>query len=516
MCATKLSMNSFDRLAFALLVAGVAAAVAASAAQASYIQPPLAGANNNIPDGTHPAVGLVGGRRMPPDMATPLRFHCSGSLIESNIKPAKSWVLTAGHCVESVLPAAPPAPPNTFRDLRNNEGRFQFGGPTGGVQPSDRVRYHTDYNFPGMDVGLMRLGGPRSGIAPLPIRRTALAMGDPFTAIGFGNTGYNVATGQNFGFQTKRQGDYSVANVFADGEFGANNFDFANGAAPLRHLCQGDSGGPSLFAGRIGGVHSFVQNPGAGGGFSPCDGNNTNNGDANVTVPFMYNWIDSYTQKAIFWDELRINAGAAQDDFEPSAMGYDFGENGFREGWGLVNVPHPMLGQIDSNPGDWRYFNAIGIDNDHATNELYLDGFSSQGEILINDRPSVITKTFTINIPVDPNFAQLCQNLYQMQNCGSINVDVNRRWNSRQLGEDVGVGIAGGPIQWAGLLYSNVAGGIDAWEFRQVNQVVPAGMQDVNVYLANVPEPGTLGMVLVGAAVLLGRRGQRRYGLRLT
>jgi Trypsin len=462
-------------------------------------------------------------------------LYCSGALIQSNLRLPMNWTpnfaLTAGHCVTLTNAAG-----NDIGVVPNPDGRFSFSdneGVTGfTLRNSDRVRRHAAYNHAALlnDLGLHRIREQDSTnyAVPLTLKRTPITANSVFHKIGSGNISNSGALPlqrrNDVGFGTTER--YSRFTHDRAGPPLENSYQYlkaGDGTSddPLRFICGGDSGGPALFGamvdvntqrvvgGELGGVTSYrLGTPQE----NACVGINAGTqGDANVTLPFMHNWVDSYTRKAIFWDKLQINT-MDRDDFEPSLAGYAYGENGLREGWTLTNAMHPALGNINSNAGDWRYFNAIGTEWDDVSSthvsELYLDGASSQGELLINNRPSIIAKTFTVNVAADPNLANVCG----MAMCGSVNIDVHRRWNSLDLGEDVGVGLVGGAITWAGLTFSNdVPFSIDVWTDpipRTVDIVVPAGMRDVRVYLLNVPEPH-FGGAFVLVALLTRRRSRK-------
>lgn len=485
-----------------------------SSAMAIYINP--APAIDPLPNSTHPAVGIVGDDSGPGGTFLPF---CSGSLIDSNIQlalqPAVSFVLTAGHCVEN--DGAPP-----LDLIGNDSGRFRVGGPGGPFHNSDRVRRHPDYALPvnavvNDDVSLMRLSGQVGNVAPLRLRRIAAAAGDEFTAVGFGSTGYAGGT-TNTGFPTKREAAFSVGTVNAAGPGNSNDYSFANGAAPLRHLCQGDSGGPSLFAGLIQGVHSYVTNPGAVPGFSPCDGNNTSNVDANVSQPFLSNWIDSYTQKAIFWDNLRID-GVVKDRFEAGAgttgtdcagsaagTGYDRGLTGCADGW-VYDQNQPNIPGANNMPpldnAGWRFINAIGKDN-LGNAELYCaagangacasvleGGVSSQGEIMRFDASSVIKKTFDVST------------------AGTlVSIGISERWNSLGLGSAMGVQFGNGAINW-GTFATSTQANLDLW-ISETRLLPRGGETMMTVYLLNTPEPASLGLIAIGFLAIRPRDRPRK------
>ncbi len=481
-----------------------------AAAMGTYINPPPA--VDPLPDATHPAAGVVGDNL---GSGGGTRQYCSGSLLESNILASSSFALTAGHCVG--IPAGVPA-------VGDVNGRFWVSGPTGALQSSDRVRRHPDYGFPSNDIALMRLTTSVAGVTPYSLRRTAVSAGDPFTSVGFGHTGYNGVT--NTGFPTKREAAFTLGALGAGGPAGPNDYSFATGAAPLRHLCQGDSGGPSLFGGVIGGVHSYVASP-------ICDGNNTSNGDANVTQPFLYNWIDSYSRRANFWDNIHIYrtpAGAAAppspvplppgwmeilpaDSLEPGVGGYGRGLTGYPPaagaplGWETGgSAPHPTLmspgapaGMVNGAGSNnrYRYFNAIGVDNAGAA-ELFVGGagsVSGLGVVMLTGEADYISKYFG-TAPSSTVAYQIC-------------AYVEQRWNSLSIGADVGLlNDVALSVSWGGLSYATPAGAlaVDTWRWRNVCIPVAADTTPPIVFkLLTVPEPASALLLLCGLS-FLGRR----------
>lgn len=461
-----------------------------------------------IANATVPQAGIVGDFL---GMGGALQEFCSSSLVHSNIMPQPDWVLTAGHCVTQTNAAGA-----DIGLTPNPSGSYRQGGPGGVVFGTNQVRRHAFYNHAALnnDLGLMRLSA-NTGLAGLPLRRNAPAVGAAFAAIGFGtisNTGaLPISRNNDIGFGTTKRAAIFNVNGFVGGAAAtfrnstqfllAGNFTPAN---PTRQICGGDSGGPSLINGIIAGVHSY-------GTF-----NNTNNacfgtidgpmGDANVTTPFMHNWIDSYTRKAIFWDRLQID-GAVVDTFEPVPTGdgtggpgqldpveYMLGGNGVADEWRLANdnsVNHPQIGPIGPNPNGWRYMNSIGTDNMQNA-ELWTDVLSGQGEIMLGGGASLIFKRFTV------------------MGGAMIDIQVDQRWNSLGLQDDLGVRLPNGTFVWDGLATSAL-GNLDQWFTRSLTVDLTAftGQQTIGVYLLNVPEPGAVSLLAVGLMLLPRRRRSR-------
>ncbi|MFO0973412.1 MAG: trypsin-like serine protease [Phycisphaerae bacterium] len=455
---------------------------------------------------------------------------CTGTLLLSNTWRSTEpdfWILTAGHCVGDAAVAA-----DNGRSFRPR-GRFgpDAAGYADGINlinpvTSDRVRRHPDYDNTTVanDVALLRLSpandAERQALLAAGTGRSLLripagtgpADGTAFVALGVGNANAVPALGLipawGGGYGDKRLMISSVTNRLA----ATNHFEFHSGQGtvadrnPIRHLCPGDSGGPSFFAGddQIGGVHSYVS-PDAN-----CNGTTTLNVDANVTVPFLYNYLDSYTRRSIFWDRLTIN-GTTRDTFEFAAA--DRGKDGTAPNWATANnntVTHPAYGLIGPNAG-WRYMSAIGTDR-AGNPELFVDddlgtpgqqGSQSQGEIMTTGGPSLIRREFNV------------------QGGGQLDLTVQQRWNSIGLLDDMGVCVVNtadaqrrcvdNTLVWNGLAASG-PGNLDAWFTRvqAFNMAGFPGAQTIAVYLLNVPEPSALGLLAIGMGLAGRLRRARR------
>jgi hypothetical protein len=488
-------------------LAVVVFALAIRPAAAIYINPtPNASASNlagTLTNAQAPQVGVVGDRLGP---GGAIREFCSGTVIRSSVIPARDWVLTAGHCVGdgAVTP--------------DDRGLFRATGPGGPLYFTDMMRRHPSYVSESFgaglhnDVGLMRLVGS-TGVEGVVLRRAPLFENNSVLAIGVGaisNTGALPITRFNdtgFGV-SKRFASFNVSAVVpGNATFGANSYQYlragnATPSNPTRQICGGDSGGPSLFLAQIIGVHSYGL-PGATN--NACFGSiGGPMGDANTTLPFLHNWIDSFTQQALFWDAFSVD-GEIIDSFEPTGgmtadwgghagyegthpVEYTLGETGLAAQWEVTTadaVEHPKLGLIDSDLKGWRHFNAIGVDNDGG-GELWTDGMSSQGQIWLGGGPSVIARDFVVE-------------------GGRI---VDQRWNSLRLGADFGVGLPDGSIVWSGLT-SSTLGDLDTWMRRTLTLDLTGypGEQTLTAYLLTAPEPGTLALLALGLATLRKRRG---------
>lgn len=455
-----------------VVVSFIVAGFGGGSALAIYINP-----DATIANGTHPAVGKVGKNGG--------SFNCTGSILENRLSLAtpNGFVVTAGHCSFPFQETA----------YGNTDGKFQING-GGATLTSDAIRRYPDWvqdgDLTNGDVSFQRyFNAPAAftGVTALSLARTtSLAANDTPTIVGFG-------TGNASAYGTKRQSDFTIAG-------NAAGLATWNTVAAGPKTCGGDSGGPFLRGGRIAAIHTGATN--TTDGFLPCDGTqagigraNTVDNTNNLQTQAKVNWLDSYTQPAIFWDRLTLN-GAVVDNFEPPGAPnpgeYQRGGNGLPRNWSMANdgsATHPTFGAIGAN-GNWRYFNAIGRMNDNTTAELYTEGNSGLGEIqLVGGGPSLVKRDLQVN------------------GGGNIQITVDQRWNSLQLLDDLGVRMPDGTFVWNGLATSAVAN-IDQWFTRSMNLDLTAfpGAQTISVYLLNVPEPATLLLVGVGVAWRLRRR----------
>jgi len=195
-----------------------------------------------------------------------------------------------------------------------------------------------------------------------------------------------------------------------------------------------------------------------------------------VTLPLFHNWIDSYTQKAIFWDNVRIG-GAVVENFLTDAN-----SDGLDDDWQLANnIPanimnHTVFTQGIAASSGWNYIEAIA-------GELQTDANRAQGEWLTaNGALSIIKRTFTVG--------------------AAAMLQLDQRWNSLGVADDVGWQLDNQPINWLGFAVSNELN-LDQYFPRAAN--IPAGQ--VTVYLLNAaPEPASLLSLLLGGLVLVHRR----------
>lgn len=443
---------------------------------------------------------------------------CTGTLITTTVRKTAAqimpdpWVLTAGHCLPGL-----DAPGNDNKMGLRPRGYYVNSDRAPGTEPplpfgtsrqnlgrviSDKVRAHPKYTFVGgseFDQGLFRLNpanntelglivaGGTMGIRREPAGANKPADGvnaENFIQVGVGDSNVidnwagNAAGNVAYGDKRWIAGKVTTTAVPPVGPATiSTRFDYAepgNGtnANPTRHSCPGDSGGPYLFGGLIGGTHKS----GADGGCNNGGGGAARYTATNVTLPLFHNWIDSYTQKAIFWDNVRIG-GAVVENFLTDAN-----SDGLDDDWQLANnIPanimnHTVFTQGIAASSGWNYIEAIA-------GELQTDANRAQGEWLTaNGALSIIKRTFTVG--------------------AAAMLQLDQRWNSLGVADDVGWQLDNQPINWLGFAVSNELN-LDQYFPRAAN--IPAGQ--VTVYLLNAaPEPASLLSLLLGGLVLVHRR----------
>jgi Trypsin len=201
----------------------------AGALLASLVAAPSATAiTNGVPDGQgHPNVGGLVAPEPYPDGTW---LYCSGTLI------APSVFLTAAHCGEDGERVRV-----TF-DTAYEDGDRTYAG-----------TFEADPLYPGSqsdphDIAVVVLDRPVRGITPAPLPEadslSTLAMGDPFTAVGYG--AYEVTDGPG-----GHQFLYNDVRMVAVGTLNAVNKAWLrismNPSTGDGGTCYGDSGGPNFL-----------------------------------------------------------------------------------------------------------------------------------------------------------------------------------------------------------------------------------------------------------------------------
>ncbi|MDJ0729135.1 MAG: trypsin-like serine protease [Crocosphaera sp.] len=344
---------------------------------------------------------------------------CTGTHLENNLLPQISFVLTAAHCNGTSL-------------------RFQPGGDSATAINSMRAIPHPNFNFPDQgglieDDDLMLFKIPhQASLATSRIRRgTGLAIGGTYELVGLGNP-------PNAGDIQKRTGSFTI-DVLSPKSLKAQ----ANQPPPANSPVTkgGDSGGPYYAPSIVNGGNAIAAIHDSGDGIN----RSTSTVLLNAEPLLRYrDWIDSYTQRSIFWDNLRL--GGVLDGFENDAN-----NNGLDDDWVLESVTHPIFGNIVPNDS-WTAIEAI--------TPIRTEADRAQGQWLNPNSmaPSVLSRTLSL------------------PSAGLLEID--QRWNSLGLSDDLGIQVGNGPVQWSGLLNSSLAN-LDQWMTRSMQ----AQAGDVTVYL---------------------------------
>lgn len=445
---------------------------------------------------------------------------CTGTLVHTNVvrnlmQPADPWVLTAGHCMELTADDSMSfRPRGRYQDTNGNPANFMNIA----AIDSDRARSHPG-GSPSYDVGLFRLSptnmDQRAAIAAagtFGLRRTpAVAQSDSLTLVGVGQA--NMIANEFQGTTGDKRWMRASVTSAAIGRttFTLDTPGDGSPMNPTRHICPGDSGGPALSVGGPAVVVAGV----ASSAFPPngmCNGTVLSQTHANVSEARIHNYVDSYTQRSIFWENLRIG-GSRVDGFE-SSEGDSYGATNptgvwalvpSGERWGSANVAnHPRYGNISAvlpEDDSFRYFSAIGTKN-NGDPELFRrleqggsNDNESLGAVMLQSRPSVLARDFEVTVPAS----------------GMITIEIDRRFNSLLLAEDFGAGLTGGAISWSGVTRS--AGDlVDDWKNKSLtlNNLEP-GLRQIRVYLLQVPEPSAVLLFLAGVAAWVSREHRHRH-----
>jgi hypothetical protein len=430
-----------------------AALLSAAALAALSARPAHAIINGaNVPDSFMPQVGHTA------DAGATGRG--TGTVIYNNLFRAGgsvSFVLTAAHV---------------------NATTFRPGGATGALLASNVQ--HTNRNFLAGQTGLtedsdMTLLQFNNPIANVPYSTLFRGVNNRGLLPVAGNNYELVAYDGTFAGAQKRRGSFTIDAASANNLKAQATQPPPAGAAVSE---GGDSGGP------------YYQGTAASNAISAIHESGDSIDDSfqtvlrNVTPGFRYlDWIDSYTERSVYWDNLRIGGGLV-DGFEA-----DTGEDGLADGWTDVQVNHPQLGLVGLS-ANWTDNEVIGATNG-SSGALFTQGARAQGNWVDPGQPgvaNVFSKTFNVS--------------------SAANVEVDQRWNSLLLYMDVGVQQGNGAINWLGLTGSTV-GDLDMW----INRTIAVQPGQVTVYLlsaAAAPEPASLALLTLVGGTVFGRVAMRR------
>lgn len=399
----------------------------------------------------------------------------TGTLLKNNLLPARSLVLTSAH--------------NFHPTFTETGFKYYPQGPaTAPIAGSWRIE-HPGYNGEtGLrrtdDLAVFKLASVVEGVTPSEYLREPLALNDTMTGVGFGRPQEVAGFPANI---KKRKGEFK-ADALETGGFAVRSDSPASGNPRRPLIGRGDSGGP-WFKGTDFKIAAVTQSVEDGDGVS---------GTQSFAVPVhpYLDFLDSFTQRAVFWDNLRVIPGggvfaSAQREGEVAQDLFDGTfTNGVASGWQRAAVAnYPQGGGFVNVPAnsDSRPFNALGH-NTGATNEEALAG--GQGLFPTGAMPFIIKKTF------DP-LADTAGSGWRLI--------VDQKFNSLELMARVGVQVGEGAITWSDQFFSTNGGAVDSWIPREMLFSTNAEGQAYTVYLATAIPAPACAPALLGVA-LLGRR----------